>query len=440
MSIKQDAANERLDFKRILPIIFIVFVDLMGLTIIIPVLPYYAFAYDAGPAVIGLIGATYPTLQLLGGPILSSLSDRYGRKPILALAQIGTFLSLLILGFSNALWMVFFARFLDGLTGANLPTVQAAISDSTTPKTRSQGLGLIGAAFGLGFIFGPALSGVALAATNNNYSAPAFMAAGFALLSVLLTTFVFKETLPPEKRGQNTTNNRAFSLRRMAEGVREPSTGILLILSFVLQFVFGAFQVMFAPFILIKLGLSSTGSAVAFVFIGLILVIVQAGLIRPLTERFGERTLMITGFVLVSLGLFAFTITPDQTVPWYARADVVAELQQQAGVGANLEQIALLPSGDNSGYFGLVILLLATVPVSAGVGLIQPSGNSLLTQRAPKTRVGAILGLNSAFLSLGNILGPLWGGATFDYLSPIAPFLIGGVIMAGLAWLGWRRL
>lgn len=440
MSTSPEPTSEKLDFKRILPIIFIIFVDLMGLTIIIPVLPYYALSYDAGPAIIGLIGSTYPAMQLIGGPILSSLSDRYGRKPILAIAQIGTFLSLLMLGFSNALWMIFFARLLDGLTGANLPTVQAAIADSTTPKTRSQGLGLVGAAFGLGFIFGPMLSGIALVATNNNYSAPAFIAAGFALLSVILTTFVFKETLPPEKRGQATTPTRLISVRRMLEGVRDPATGILLIFAFIQQLVFGAFQLMFAPFILIKVGLSSTGSTVAFVVIGLILVVVQAGLIRTLTQRFGERRLVIGGFTLLCLGLFAFTLTPDQTVPWYSKADVVAELQQQAGAGANLEQIDLLPSGNNSGYFGLAILLLATIPVSSGVGLLQPSLNSLLTQRTPETQVGAILGLNAAFLSLGNIIGPLWGGATFDYFDPIAPFLIGGVMAAGLVLLAVRRL
>lgn len=432
--------EEKLDFKRILPIIFIIFVDLLGLTMIIPVLPYYALSYDASPVVIGLLGAAYPSMQFIGGPILGGLSDRFGRKPVLAVAQIGTFCSLLMLGFANALWMVFLARILDGITGANLPTVQAAIADSTTPKTRSQGLGLVGAAFGMGFIFGPALSGLVLVLTNNNYSAPAFAASGFAFISVMLTTFVFKETLPPEKRGLGTTRTRPISFKQLREGIQNPTTGILISLLFMQQIVFGSFQLMFAPYLLVKLGLNSAGATIAFVFIGLMLVIVQAGLIRPLTERFGERNLIITGFALLSIGLFLIASTPEITVPWYSRAGIAAELQQQASSSRELTQIELLPPEGNSGYIGLAVLLFAMIPVSFGTGMLQPSINSLLTQRTDATKVGAILGLSSAFLSLGNIFGPLWGGAAFDFIAPAAPFVIGGIIVALLVPLAIRRV
>lgn len=432
--------EEKLDFKRILPIIFIIFVDLMGLTMIIPVLPYYALSYDAGPAMIGVLGAAYPSMQFLGGPILGGLSDRFGRKPVLAAAQVGTFCSLLLLGFANALWMVFLARILDGITGANLPTVQAAIADSTTPKTRSQGLGLVGAAFGMGFIFGPALSGLVLVLTDNNYSAPAFAGAGFAFISILLTTFVFKETLPPEKRGQGGTRTRPLSLKELREGVQNPATGILIILLFMQQIVFGAFQLMFAPYLLVKLGLNSSGATIAFVFIGLLLVIVQGGLIRGLTERFGERKLVIAGFGLLAVGLFLIASTPEQVVPWYSKVEISAELQQQAAATGELSQVALLPDEGNSGYFGLAVLLFAMIPVAFGTGMLQPSINSLLTQRTDATKVGAILGLSSAFLSLGNIFGPLWGGVAFDYIAPAAPFVIGGIVVALLVPLAVKRV
>lgn len=438
--MKHNDSAEQLDFKRILPIIFIIFVDLMGLTMIIPVLPYYALSYDAGPAIIGILGASYPLMQLFGGPVLSSLSDQFGRKPVLATAQVGTFLSLLLLGFSNALWMVFLARILDGLTGANLPTVQAAISDCTTPKTRSQGLGLVGAAFGMGFIFGPMLSGITLILSGNNYSAPAFVGSGFAFLSVILTTFVFKETLPPEKRGEGTTQSRTLSFKRISAGIRHPATGILLVLALIQQIVFGAFQLMFAPYVLVKLGLNSVGSTVIFVFIGLILVVVQGGLIRGLTQRFGERKLVIAGLALLAIGQFSLSLTPTQTVPWYSRADVIVELQQGSAPGTDLAQIDLLPPDTNSGLVGLFLLLIAMTPVAFGVGLLQPSINSLLTQRTDPTQVGAILGLSSAFLSLGNIIGPLWGGAAFDYLAPAAPFFIGSLITASLVPLAIRKV
>ena len=145
-------AEDKLDFKRILPIFVIVLVDLLGLTIIIPLLPLYATSFGASPLVIGLLGAAYPIMQFVGAPVLGRLSDRFGRKPVLVISQIGTLIGFLMLGFATTLWMLFLSRIVDGISGANIATAQAAISDSTSEKTRTQGLGLIGAAFGLGFI------------------------------------------------------------------------------------------------------------------------------------------------------------------------------------------------------------------------------------------------------------------------------------------------
>lgn len=435
---------EKLNFRQILPIFVIVFVDLMGLTIIIPVLPYFALSYDAGPVVIGLLAAAYPLMQLIGGPVLSSLSDRFGRKPVLAFAQLGTFLSLLLLGFSNALWLVFLARILDGITGANLPTVQAAISDVTTEKTRAQGLGLIGAAFGLGFILGPALSGAALALSGNNYSAPAFVASGFAFLSIMLTTFVFKETLPPEKRGQTSASRRGgLALGGMLDGLRNPVLGILFSLVFLQQLVFSAFQTMFAPFTLNRLGLNSVGNTIFFIYFGVVSVIVQGGLIGKLTARFGERRLIIGGITLVAVGLIGMSTTPQQAVPWFSQSALVTELQQGGGesLSANRsEQIALLPSEESSGVGSLIWLLVVQIPLVFGASVLQPSINSLITQRANPRQLGSVLGISSAFLSLANVMGPLWGGAAFDFIGPYSPFLIGGVIMACLTPLAVRRI
>ncbi|MEM7118669.1 MAG: MFS transporter [Chloroflexota bacterium] len=431
--------SEKLDFKRILPIIFIVFIDLMGLTILIPVVPYYALSFDAGPATIGLLGAVYPLMQLMGGPILGSLSDRYGRKPILAISQVGTFLSLLLFGFANALWVIFVARLLDGVTGANISTVSSAITDVTTPKTRSQGLGLVGAAFGMGFIFGPVLSGVALSLSGNNYSAPAFVAAGFAFVSVLLTTFVFKETLPPEKRGQD-QSKRGLSLSRLASGLRHPIIGTLFVLLLLQQTVFGAFQSMFAPFTLNRLGLNSVGNAIVFVFIGIITVIVQGGLIRSLTDRFGERKLIIGGLASLGLALFLMGLTPQQAVTWYSEEALVTELQQGQTTADISGQLDLLPPEEPQGVGALVFLLLVMIPLSVGSGMIQPSVNSLLTQSVSPQEIGATLGLSAAFLSLGNVLGPLWGGVAFDFVAPGAPFVVGGLLVILLVPLAIRRV
>src|SRR5512142_833146 len=186
---------EKLDFKGILPVLVIVLVDLMGLSIIIPLLPLFAARFGATPLVVGVLQATYPLMQFLGAPILGRLSDRFGRKPILIASQLGTLAGFVLLGFANTLWLLFLSRIIDGLSGANISTAQAAIADSTNEKTRTQGLGLVGAAFGVGFVLGPILAFIVLASTGQNYQAVAWTAALFSFTSILLTTFWFKETV-----------------------------------------------------------------------------------------------------------------------------------------------------------------------------------------------------------------------------------------------------
>ena len=154
-------SEEKLGFKRILPIFIIVLIDLLGLTVIIPLMPLYAAKFHADAFTIGLLGVTYPMFQFLGAPLLGRISDRYGRKPILIISQLGAFIGFLVPGFANTLWMLFLARLIDGISGANLSTAQAAISDNTTAKTRTQGLGLLGAAFGIGLTLGPIIAFVA---------------------------------------------------------------------------------------------------------------------------------------------------------------------------------------------------------------------------------------------------------------------------------------
>jgi len=202
---------DRLDFNKVLPVFTIVLIDLLGLTIIIPLLPFYATTFGANAFVIGAIGAAYPLMQFIGAPLLGRISDRVRRRPVLLVSQVGTLVCFLILGFSITLWMVFLARIIDGISGANIATAQAVITDSTSERNRTQGLGLIGAAFGLGFIMSPIIAFAVWALSNNNYPLVAFVAAGFSSLSILLTYFWLKESLPAEKRGQ---------------GNRMPSVGI----------------------------------------------------------------------------------------------------------------------------------------------------------------------------------------------------------------------
>jgi len=202
-----DSPSRGLSYDRVVPIFLIVFVDVLGLTIILPLLHLYGAVYGATPLQIGLVAAAFPLAQLIGVPLMGALSDRFGRKPLLLISQVTTFVGFIILALSNSLWMVIFSRVLDGVFGANLATAQAALSDVTDDKTRAQGLGLTGAAFGLGFLFGPVIALVSLE-LSDSLALPAYIAAAYSFCSILLTIFIFKETLPPEQRQQQ-TNRRA---------------------------------------------------------------------------------------------------------------------------------------------------------------------------------------------------------------------------------------
>lgn len=433
-----------LDFKKLIPVLVVVLVDVLGLTILIPVLPYYSIAYGADALTIGLIGASYPLMQFLFVPILGSLSDRIGRKPVLATAQVGTFISLLILGFSSALWMIFLSRLLDGITGANFAAAQSVVTDSTDSENRAKGLGLIGATFGVGFVIGPVLSGLALWLSGNNYSAPAFLAAGFALVSVLLTTFMLEETHPPEKRG-TPDPSRKRNFRRMGEYMFHPTLGIIFLFVFLQQVIFGAFQLTFAPFTLSKLGLNSLGNVIFFTLFGVILAIMQGGLAGPLNKRFGEQKLVIIGLLLFATGFFLTGFTPTMPVSWYSREALVEELQQGSNATTTVEelesQIQLLPpEGTTSGNFGLLYMFLVILPVPIGIGLISPSLSSLLTKRADPAKIGEVLGVSAAFTALGSIIGPLSGGAIFDYFGPNSVYLVAGIASYLLLVLIWFKL
>jgi DHA1 family tetracycline resistance protein-like MFS transporter len=260
----EEASGDKLDFKKILPIFVIVLIDLLGLTIIIPLMPLYATSFGANALVIGFLGAAYPVMQFIGAPLLGRLSDQYGRKPVLVVSQIGTLAGFLVLGFANSLWLLFLARIIDGLSGANISTAQAAITDNTTEKNRTQGLGLLGAAFGLGFVIGPVIAFASLALSGDNYRVPAFVAAVFSLVSILLTWFWLEESLPPEKRGQS-SGKPSLSFKTMLLALRHPAVGMLLALMFAQQIAFGGFEQLLSLFTLNRLGLNASGNSVIFV-------------------------------------------------------------------------------------------------------------------------------------------------------------------------------
>ncbi|MCX6055726.1 MAG: MFS transporter [Chloroflexi bacterium] len=435
--------SDKLDFKKILPVFIIILIDLLGLTIIIPLMSLYAVSFGANVGTIGLLGATYPAMQVVGAPILGRLSDRFGRKPVLLISQLGTFLGFLLLGLANSLWMLFAARIIDGLSGANISTAQAVISDSTTEKNRTQGLGLIGAAFGLGFVVGPVIAFVSLAISGNNYHVPAFVAAGFSLLSILLTNFWLKETHPPSKE-VSLTSRKEISFRLFLETIKKPFVGFLLVLIFVQQIAFGSFQTLLSLFTLSRLGLNASGNSVIFIFVGIVVVSVQGYFIGKWSRRFGEVWLIRFGLAMLAFGLLATSLTPRIPPPWYSQKAVSLELSGGRNVPGETPptqklQIDLPPEA-NKGWWGLGWILLAMVPAAMGGGVLQPSINSLLTRNVSKVEIGGTLGISAALLSAANALAPVIGGAAFQTIGSSGPYWLGALLVAILLLFSFRGL
>jgi DHA1 family tetracycline resistance protein-like MFS transporter len=438
---EENANEQKLDFKKILPIFVIVLIDLLGMTIIIPLMPLYATSFGANAFVIGALGAAYPIMQFVGAPILGRLSDRFGRRPVLIVSQIGTFAGFILLGFANSLWLLFLSRIIDGISGANIATAQAVITDNTTEKTRTQGLGLIGAAFGLGFIIGPVIAFISLAATNNDYRVPAFVAAVFSLISIFLTYFWLAESHPPEKRGQNNTES-SFGFGAMMKALRRPAVGFLLILMFFQQFAFGGFEQLLSLFTLNRLGMNASSNSALFVYIGIIVVMVQGYFVGKWSRKFGDRWLILMGLVVLGIGLILSAVTPTVPVPWYSqdaiREELTADVAQPAETPPVQDIQIELPDDGKNGWLGLVWLVLAMVPASIGGGVLQPSINSSLTKYVAAEDVGGTLGISASFFSGANAITPLVMGAIFQWVGASAPFLIGGVILLVL-WLVARR-
>lgn len=428
--------EDKLDFSKVLPIFVIVLIDLLGLTIIIPLMPLYATALEADAFTIGLLGAAYPVMQFIGAPLLGRLSDRYGRKPILLISQIGTFIGFVVLGLADSLPLLFIARVIDGLSGANISTAQAVIADSTTERTRTQGLGLLGAAFGLGFVVGPVIAFVALSLSGNDYHAPAFVAAAFSAISIALTWFWLKETHGPDKRGTDQAR-LAFSLDALFKALRHPAVGLLLLLMFTQQIAFGGFEQILSLFTLNRLGMNASANAILFVFVGVIVVVVQGGMIGRWSRKWGDRKLVYIGLAMLALGMALTALTPAQTLPGYSKAQLTAELTRpntlRAHEAPTTQDLPIaIPEDGNSGWGGLLWLLVAMIPASIGGGILQPSINSLITKRIEPGEIGGTLGISAALLSAANAFAPLIGGALFQMGGSSLPFWGWAVIMAAL--------
>jgi MFS transporter, DHA1 family, tetracycline resistance protein len=355
----------------LLSIFLIVLVDVLGLTIILPLLPFYAESLGASPAVVGLLISTYAFCQLIAGPPLGQISDRVGRRPVLLVSQIGTFIGFLILAYANVLWLVFLSRIIDGLTAGNLTVAQAYISDVTKPQDRARAFGMIGVAFGLGFLVGPAVSGF-LAQFGNSY--PIFAAAGLSLTSILCTYFLLPG-VPPHPSPETESARR---WRVYVDAFKDGRLGPLLWQFFTFTFAFATFISGFALFAERRFtyddapfGAKEVGYV--FAYLGLVGIIIQ-GVMGKLVNRFGERRLVRIGFGSMAAGF------------------------------------ALL-----SAVYYIPYLLLAITLLTIGSTLLRPSLTSLITQHVARHRQGMAIGLTQSLMSIAQIIAPVIAGTLIQH-------------------------
>ena len=373
--------------KKELSILFAtMFLVMVGFGIIIPVIPFYVEEMGASPTQLGLLMATYSFMQLIFAPMWGRISDRIGRKPVIMIGIFGLALSFLLMALSTQLWMLFAARIIGGfLSAANMPTVMAYVADITSEENRGKGMGIIGAAIGLGFVFGPAVGGVF---SQISLNMPFYIAAISSFITFFLVFFLLKESLSADSRNESATRKRAF--RKELQGPRS----ILFFLQLFVSLSLAGLEATFAYYAAIKAGLGPVQLGYIFMIMGLVGAIVQGGFVGRLTKKYGEGTVIQLGIVVSALG-FGLILFID----------------------------SFLTAAIFLSIFGI------------GNGLIRPSVSSLLTKESA-TGFGSTTGLLSSFDSLGRIVGPPLGGLLFTVAVGL-PF-ISGIILSVIALLLYR--
>lgn len=368
--------------KNVVILFFTLIVIMMGFGMVIPILPFYITSFGASGSALGALMASYAVMQFIFAPIWGGLSDQFGRKPILMIGVLGNVIAQLLFGLSTSMWMLFASRILAGLlSSATLPTAMAYISDSTSHKNRSGGMGILGAAMGIGMVIGPGIAGWL---ANISLSTPFFLASALSALALVLVWAILPESLPVEKRVTSSKKIRGPQLDQMWKSLNSP-IGFLFFIAFLLSFGLTNFESIFGLYALIRFEYGPSQVGILLTLIGLISAIAQGLLTGPMTKRWGE---------------------------------------------VNVIKISLLASG-----IGFPLMLLATsyITILLTLGffvlansLLRPAVASLISKRAT-TGQGIAMGLNNSFMSLGRSIGPLVAGFFFD-LNINLPYITGGII------------
>jgi len=361
-----------------------VFIDLIGFGIIIPLLPYYAQSYGAAPLMIGLLMTAFSLMQFLFAPFWGKLSDSIGRRPVILLGLLGSALSYAVFASAPTLAWLFISRAFAGICGATITTSFAYISDVTNEKNRSKGMGLIGAAFGLGFIFGPALTAFF---SQWGETTPIWIAAGICLANFLLAVVRLPESLSIKKKLSKKIRDW-LPLNQLKHALGLPKISGLYFIVFMSVLSFSAMESTFALMGKEVFQFNLRTISYLFVYIGVVAAVVQGGLIGRLSHKYSEKQLMVSGQLLLALG------------------------------------VGLLPFAPN-----IFTLVLVVTVLSVGFAINNPSASSLISKLAPAAEKGLVLGGSQSMGSLARILGPLLGTYVFQHIGVSAPFVLGAVLL-----------
>lgn len=401
---KEDKKPGQIDKKAFGLIFLTVFIDLVGFGLIIPAIPTFAQSLavptfltstflatpsgHASESAVGLLIASYSLMQFIFMPFWGRLSDRVGRRPVLLMSLVASSVGYLIWGFSQDLAVLFVSRLVAGFGNANMAVAQAYIADITTAETRAKGMGLVGAAFGLGFVLGPAI-GFGCMSLGLAISAIGFVAAGFSVLDLVLTAALLPE---PKKRSSAGAERYGMGPGFFLKTISDPELRICLLLFLISTFAFANMEATLVLLTAQQFQFDARQNMIMFVYIGILMVIVQGRLIHGLSKRFGEKKLILAGSLLVAIGLL---LTPATS------------------------QVPVL-------YVALAVL-------AVGSGINTPANQSMLSKLAPPDCMGGVMGVGQSLSTLGRILGPAIGCAVYQYFGHFSPYLIGAVTMIGAA-------
>jgi DHA1 family tetracycline resistance protein-like MFS transporter len=360
-----------------------ILVNLIGFGIIIPLLPFYAQEFGASPFVIGLLFASFSASQLIAAPLLGAWSDRWGRRPVLILSLIGTTVSFVMLALAGSLAMLFAARIVDGLSGGNITTARAYIADTTTDEKRAQAYGFLGAAFGLGFIIGPALGGFF---SHISITAPIWVAAAVSAVAILLAWIWLPESI------HRVDAVSVSPWKALADVGRRPHLRILFGIDFIYWMSFAVYQTTFALFGANRFGFNAAQTGYILSAFGLLGVIVQGGLVAPVVRRLGERRTLMIGLLLTAIG-------------W----------------------------GGSALTYSLPVFVAMLVPGALGIGLCNATLSALISHAAAPGEQGRVQGAAGALESLGRASGPVWGNAALQHFGEGSAYGAAAVLLVGAA-------